>query len=94
MACRVIFRREDVSRSTQLLWAAPSFFLNLAGPEEKAEEFPFGVPHEGEDVAGTEGFSWLAGIGLDTPAEVFTAPGGETVAAGGVPDEFEGAEHL
>ncbi len=63
--------------------------LYLTGPEEEAEEFPFGVPHEAEDVAGAEGFSGLAGVGFDAPAEVFAAPGGEAVAPGGVPDELE-----
>ena len=52
------------------------------------------MPHEGEDVAGAEGFGRLAGVGLDTPAEVFATPGREAVAAGGVPDELERAEHL
>lgn len=68
--------------------------MYLAGPEEEGQEFPLGVPHEGEDVAGAEGFGRLAGVGLDTPAEVFAAPGREAVAAGGVPDELERAEHL
>ena len=66
--------------------------MNLAGPEEEAEEFPLGVPHEGEDVAGAEGFGGLAGIGLYPPAEVFAAPGREAMAACGVPDELECAE--
>ena len=66
--------------------------MYLAGPEEEAEEFPLGGPHEGEDVASAEGFGGLAGVGFDAPAEVFAAPGGEAVAAGGVPDEFKGAE--
>ena len=66
--------------------------MYLAGPEEEAEELPLGSPHESEDVAGAEGFGGLAGVGFDTPAEVFAAPGGEAVAAGGVPDEFKGAE--
>ena len=66
--------------------------MHLAGPEEEAEEFPLGVPHEGEDVAGAEGFSGLAGVGLDSPAKVFAAPRREAVAARGVPDELECAE--
>ena len=52
------------------------------------------MPHEGENVASAECFGGLAGIGLYPPAEVFTAPGGEAVASGGVPNEFERAEHL
>ncbi len=76
------------------LWAAAGFFLYLAGPEEEAEEFPLGVPHESEDVAGAERFGGFAGVGFDAPAEILAAPGGEAVATGGVPDEFECAEHL
>lgn len=66
--------------------------MYLAGPEEEAEQLPFRVPHETEDVAGAEGFGGLAGVGLNAPAKVLAAPGSEAVAAGGVPDEFKGAE--
>ena len=66
--------------------------MNLACPKEEAQEFPFAVPHEAEDVAGAEGFGGLTGVGLYPPAKIFAAPRGETMAAGGVPDELECAE--
>ena len=78
---------------SRILRAAAGFFLHLAGPEEEAKELPFGIPHEGEDVASAKGFGGLAGVGLDAPAEVFAAPGSEAMASSGVPDEFECAEH-
>jgi len=83
----------DWLQASAPLWAATGFFLYLAGPEKKAQELPLRIPHEGEDGAGSEGLGRLAGVGLNAPAKVFAAPGREAVAAGGVPDEFECAEH-
>lgn len=85
---------QDICGRGCALGAAAGFFLYLAGPEEEAEELPLGVPHEGKYVAGAESFGGLAGVGFNAPAKVLAAPRGQAVASGGIPDEFECAEHL
>lgn len=63
-------------------------------PAEKVQQIPARGPDESEDVARGKGFGLLAGVGFDAPAKVFAAPGGEPVAAGGVPEKAESGEQL
>ena len=63
-------------------------------PAEIADDLPaFGFEEEPE-VAGVDVLGVFSGKGFETPAEVFAAPGSETVAAGCVPEESECGKHV
>ena len=68
--------------------------MHLGEPVEEAEKLAAFGEEEVEEVAGADGFGVEAGVGFETPAEVGAAPGAETMAASGGPEEADGFEHM
>lgn len=67
--------------------------FHLAGPTQKAPEVVAFTPHELPEFEETDLLHLDAGVGLDAPEKIGTAPGGEAVPLGGVPEKADAVPH-
>ena len=67
----------------------PCFAFNLPRPGEEAQEFPARVPQETENAPGGLLLRPLSGKSFNAPAQIFTAPGRQAMAACGIPEKSE-----
>ena len=71
------------------LRALPAAGSEVSRPtEESHQSGPF-LPQEKPEVFGVDGVSFAAGIGFDTPLEVFAAPWGEPMASCRIPQKAD-----
>jgi len=63
------------------------------GPFEEADEFVALAEEESPEFEEADLIHFDAAIGLDAPAQIRAAPGGEMVAAGGVPQKSKDVAH-
>jgi len=63
------------------------FAVNPAGPGKVIEEFPARCPGKTQNTFGGKGLSLLAGVGFNTPAQVFASPWSQSMAACRIPDK-------
>src|SRR5580704_12549152 len=67
--------------------------VHFIGPVEEAHEIPLLVPQKTDDIFWLKALGLFAGIGLNPPLQIFTAPGPQAVAASRIPDKAERRKH-
>jgi hypothetical protein len=61
----------------------------VSRPTEESHQLGPFLPQEGPEIPGVDGVSFAAGIGFDTPLEVFAAPWGEPMASCRIPQKAD-----
>jgi len=67
--------------------------LHFAGPSQEAPQVQALSPHKFPKFQEADLLHLDAGVGLDAPEQIGTAPGSEAVSFGGVPDKADRVPH-
>ena len=95
---RIIEQRAEVqTKSVDLMRlnspVLPGVAFEPASPSKKTQKFPARGPDEAHHAFGGESLCALAGVSLNTPAEILASPGSQPMAASCIPDKSERSQH-
>ncbi len=71
----------------------PGETFHICGPVQEPNEFALFSPQESKELEEANLMHFDAGIGLNSPTQVRTPPGGQMMAAGCIPKEPEDVPH-
>lgn len=67
--------------------------FHLAGPAQESPEVAAFSPHKFPELKEADLFHLDSGVGFDAPEKIGTAPGGEAMSLGGVPEKADAVPH-